>query len=69
MAGDSLRKRILIIRGGALGDFLLTLPAMDAIRRRQPDAMITLVTRPAYGSLMHASGWINGSVVRAGRVA
>ena len=48
-----------MIRGGALGDFLLTLPAMDAIRRRQPEARITLVTRPSYGALMHASGWVD----------
>lgn len=59
MAGDSLRKRILIIRGGALGDFLLTLPAISAIRRRQPEAMITLVTRPAYGALMIGCGWVH----------
>jgi heptosyltransferase-2 len=58
MAGDSLRKRILIIRGGALGDFLLTLPAIDAIRRRLPEASITLVTRPAYGALMLACGYV-----------
>ena len=49
----------MIIRGGALGDFLLTLPAIDAIRRQHTEAMITLVTRPAYGSLMQASGWVD----------
>lgn len=34
--------RILILRGGALGDFLVTLPALAALRRHWPDARIEL---------------------------
>lgn len=36
-------RRILVIRGGALGDGLLTLPALAALRTRWPQASITLI--------------------------
>jgi heptosyltransferase III len=36
-------RRILVIRGGALGDGLLTLPALAALRTRWPRATITLI--------------------------
>src|SRR6266542_1841831 len=32
--------RILVIRGGAIGDFILTLPALKALREAYPDAHI-----------------------------
>lgn len=35
--------RILILRGGALGDFILTIPAIAALRRRWPKAYLELV--------------------------
>lgn len=35
--------RILILRGGALGDFLVTLPALHMLRRHWPHARIELV--------------------------
>ena len=34
--------RILVIRAGALGDFVLTLPLIECVRKHFPDAMITL---------------------------
>lgn len=34
--------RILVLRGGALGDFLVTLPALQLLRERWPDAHIEL---------------------------
>ncbi len=36
-------RQILVIRGGALGDGLLTLPALAALRTRWPQAGITLI--------------------------
>jgi heptosyltransferase III len=36
-------RRILVIRGGALGDGLLTSPALAALRTRWPQASITLI--------------------------
>lgn len=35
-------RRILVLRGGALGDFIVTLPALAALRRAWPDARIEL---------------------------
>jgi heptosyltransferase-3 len=36
-------KRILVIRGGAIGDFILTLPALRALRKTFPDAHIEIL--------------------------
>ena len=44
-------ERILVLRGGAIGDFILTIPAVEAIRRRWPCAQIDLATRNEAGSL------------------
>jgi heptosyltransferase-3 len=38
-----LMNRILIIRGGAIGDFILTLPALKALREAYPDAHIEIL--------------------------
>lgn len=35
--------RILVVRGGAIGDFLLTLPALKALRETRPDAHIEIL--------------------------
>jgi heptosyltransferase-3 len=35
--------RILVIRGGAIGDFILTLPALKALRQANPDARIEIL--------------------------
>ncbi|MBP7948977.1 MAG: hypothetical protein KA004_04925 [Verrucomicrobiales bacterium] len=43
--------RILAIRGGALGDFLVALPALAALRRHWSPVRLELLTRPAYGAL------------------
>lgn len=51
--------RVLAVRGGALGDFLLTLPAVQSIRMAGFE--VEWLTRPTYGRLMvatgHAAGW------------
>ena len=38
---------ITIFRGGAIGDFVLTLPAIDAVRRAFPTAELLLIGHPA----------------------
>ncbi len=40
------RVRLLVLRGGALGDFIATLPALRALRARWPDAYIELIGYP-----------------------
>lgn len=48
---------ILLIRGGALGDFILTLPLLHTLRRFFPMACIELMTNPLFIPL--ASKYIN----------
>lgn len=48
--------RILILRGGALGDFIVTLPALRALRQRWPDAWIELIGYPHVASLARLGG-------------
>lgn len=52
-------RRILVIRLSALGDFVMALPAMAAIRRHHPDADITLLTTKPLSELGKKSGWFN----------
>ena len=56
MTVGSAIDRVLVIKLGALGDFLLALGPMQAIRRAHPAARITLLTRDTYRSLAEASG-------------
>ncbi|MFZ9837683.1 MAG: glycosyltransferase family 9 protein [Opitutaceae bacterium] len=52
-------RRLLILRGGALGDFLVTLPALALLRQRWPDAEIELIGNPAAAALAQARGLLN----------
>ena len=40
------RGKILVIRGGAIGDFILTLPAIAALRRQFPEAHLEVLGYP-----------------------
>ncbi len=53
------RGKILIIRGGAIGDFILTLPAIAAIRRQFPDAFLEVLGYPHIAQLAVAGGVVN----------
>jgi heptosyltransferase III len=48
--------KILAMRGGALGDFLITLPALLRLREQFPDSALTLLVRPAYGEFARQLG-------------
>jgi len=39
---------LLVIRASAMGDVALTTPVLKAIRKKYPDTLITIVTRPAF---------------------
>ncbi len=54
-AGAKDYERILVIRLGALGDFVLSLEPMAAIRRFHDKARITLLTTTPFASLARAS--------------
>ena len=50
---------ILVIKLGALGDFVQALGPMAAIRRHHPDQEITLLTSALYAPLARASGLVD----------
>lgn len=49
-------RRILAARGGALGDFILTLPSLAAIRSRWPLAELRLLATPGHAALAGLAG-------------
>lgn len=51
--------RILVLRGGAIGDFIMTLPALAALRQRWPEAYIELAGYPRTARLAWNAGIIN----------
>lgn len=57
-----MSKRVLFLRGGAIGDFILTLPAMRLLVEQWPDSEIELLSHRAMLDLALAT-----SHVRAGR--
>jgi heptosyltransferase-2 len=50
------RGKILVIRGGAIGDFILTLPVLAALRRQFPDARLEVLGYPHIAQLALAGG-------------
>lgn len=53
------RGRILVIRGGAIGDFILTLPALAALRRQFPEAHLEVLGYPHIAQLALAGGLVD----------
>jgi len=51
--GDTLR-RVLVIKLGALGDFVQSLGAMRVVRATHPSARITLLTTESFGEFAKA---------------
>jgi heptosyltransferase-2 len=55
----SFRGKILVIRGGAIGDFILTLPAIAALRRQFPEAYLEILGYPHIIQLATAGGLVH----------
>tara|TARA_Y100001934_G_scaffold185282_1_gene218816 strand:+ start:9525 stop:10436 length:912 start_codon:yes stop_codon:yes gene_type:complete len=53
--------RFLVIRGGAIGDFILTLPVFAAIREMFPNAHIEVLGYPNVTPLAVAGGAVDGA--------
>lgn len=51
------REKILVIKLSALGDFLMALGPMAAIRRHHPDAHITIMTTRPFADMAGRSGY------------
>ena len=54
-------KRILVLRGGALGDFLVTLPALGLLRARWPAARLELVGNLRAAELGLVGGYLDAA--------
>jgi heptosyltransferase-2 len=53
------RGKILVIRGGAIGDFILTLPAIAALRQQFPEAYLEVLGYPHIVELATAAGLVD----------
>lgn len=51
--------RILVVRGGAIGDFILTLPVFAALRGRFPDTHLETLAYPHIAQLALAGGLVD----------
>ncbi len=51
--------RILVIRGGAIGDFILTLPAIAALREQFPSAHLEVLGYPHIVQLAQSGGLVD----------
>lgn len=55
--------RILVIKLSALGDFILALGAMEAIRKNHKEAHITLLTTAPFQDLAQRSGYFDDVII------
>ena len=53
---SAIKPKILVIRGGAIGDFILTLPAIAALRKQFPRAHLEVLGYPHIAQLAVAGG-------------
>jgi heptosyltransferase-2 len=56
---NSFGGKILVIRGGAIGDFILTLPAIAALRQQFPQADLEVLGYPHIVQLAIAAGLVD----------
>lgn len=53
---DRATNHVLVVRGGAIGDFILTLPVLAALRATFPAARVEILGYPHVGALAVAGG-------------
>lgn len=58
-----MTEKILVIKLSALGDFIMALGPMEAIRRHHKDAHITLLTTRPFVDIAQRSGYFNDIIV------
>jgi len=59
MKASQTKGKILVIRGGAIGDFILTLPAITALRKQFPKAHLEVLGYPHIAQLAFAGGLVD----------
>jgi heptosyltransferase-3 len=55
----ALQNRILVIRGGAIGDFILTLPVLAALRAQFPNTRLEVLGYPHIAQIARAGNLVN----------
>jgi ADP-heptose:LPS heptosyltransferase len=63
MPAEKIAEKILVIKLSALGDFILALGAMEAIRRHHRGAHITLLTTRPFLDIAERSGYFNDIII------
>jgi ADP-heptose:LPS heptosyltransferase len=58
-----MTEKILVIKLSALGDFIVALGSMEAIRRHHKDAHITLLTTRPFLDIAQRSGYFNDIII------
>ena len=58
-----LKEKILVIKLGALGDFIQALGPMKAIRNQHPEADITLLTTKPFVKFAEQSNYFNSIII------
>ena len=56
-------KRILIIKPSALGDIVLALPALSALKHSFPEASISWLVRPEFAPLITGHPYISDIIL------
>lgn len=56
-----MKPRILVIRGGAIGDFILTLPAIQLVRENFPDAHLEIIGYKHIVALAEGRGYADAT--------
>jgi heptosyltransferase III len=57
-SANTTQGKILVIRGGAIGDFILTLPVLAALRRQFPRTHLEVLGYPHIAGLALAGGLV-----------
>ncbi len=67
--GEREFQRILVVRTDRIGDVILTVPAMQALRRLYPEAFLAVLATPTTRDLLRGHSWIDEVMVddRRGR--
>lgn len=60
--GDKPRGKILVIRGGAIGDFIVTLPVFAALRKQFPDTRIEVMGYPQIAVLANIGALVDAVI-------
>lgn len=53
--------RVLVIRGGAIGDFILTIPVLQALKKNFPATHIEVLGYPKVANLAIEAGWAHSA--------